>query len=209
VPIHAGFFCDHAEGVKPVPEAVSKKVPELVPPIAEPGRLAVLWRSKTNVIAPLALAAILLHLVLRFLVHTTPGVYQVPLLATLFVGGLPLLFDLCRKVLKGEFGADLLGGISVVTSLLLHEYLAGSIIVLMLAGGEALENYALRSASSVLAALAKRMPSVAHRKRRGGHRRCRVGRCCGRRCPRDPSRMRPVPWTASCWRDAARWMNRT
>ncbi len=148
-----------------MPEAVSKKVPELVPPIAEPGRLAVLWRSKTNVIAPLALAAILLHLVLRFLVNTTPGVYQVPLLATLIVGGLPLLFDLCRKVLKGEFGADLLGGISVVTSLLLHEYLAGSIIVLMLAGGEALENYALRSASSVLAALAKRMPSVAHRKR--------------------------------------------
>jgi len=34
----------------------------------------------------------------------------------------------------------------------------------MLAGGEALERYALRSASSVLAALAKRMPSIAHRK---------------------------------------------
>jgi len=34
----------------------------------------------------------------------------------------------------------------------------------MLAGGEALEHYALRSASSVLAALAKRMPSIAHRK---------------------------------------------
>ena len=34
----------------------------------------------------------------------------------------------------------------------------------MLPGGEALESYALRSASSVLAALAKRMPSVAHRK---------------------------------------------
>jgi heavy metal translocating P-type ATPase len=35
----------------------------------------------------------------------------------------------------------------------------------MLSGGEALESYALRSASSVLAALAKRVPSVAHRKR--------------------------------------------
>ena len=35
----------------------------------------------------------------------------------------------------------------------------------MLSGGEALESYALRSASSVLNALAKRMPSVAHRKR--------------------------------------------
>jgi heavy metal translocating P-type ATPase len=47
---------------------------------------------------------------------------------------------------------------------IMGEYLAGSIIVLMLAGGEALESYALRSASSVLAALAKRMPSIAHRK---------------------------------------------
>jgi cation transport ATPase len=63
-------------------------------------------------------------------------------------------YDLLRKLLKREFGSDLLGGISIVTSLLLGEFLAGSIIVLMLAGGEALENYALRSASSVLAALA-------------------------------------------------------
>jgi heavy metal translocating P-type ATPase len=48
---------------------------------------------------------------------------------------------------------------------LLGEYLAGSIVVLMLAGGETLENYALKSASSVLAVLVKRMPSVAHLKR--------------------------------------------
>ena len=85
--------------------------------------------------------------------------------STLAIGGLPLLYDLLRKLLKREFGSDLLGGISIVTSVLLGEYLAGSIIVLMLSGGEALESYAVRSASSVLAALAKRMPSVAHRKR--------------------------------------------
>ena len=36
---------------------------------------------------------------------------------------------------------------------------------IMLGGGESLESYSLRSASSVLAALAKRMPSIAHRKR--------------------------------------------
>jgi heavy metal translocating P-type ATPase len=123
------------------------------------------WHRKTTVIAGLSIAAILLHLVLRFGFHTTPGAYQVPLLATLTLGGLPLLYDLLRKLLKREFGSDLLGGISIITSLLLGEYLAGSIIVLMLSGGEALESYALRSASSVLAALAKRMPSVAHRKR--------------------------------------------
>ena len=124
-----------------------------------------LWQYKTPVIAVLSITAILLHLALRFGFHTTPGIYRSPLLVTLALGGLPLLYDLLRKLLKREFGSDLLGGISVITSVLLGEYLAGSIIVLMLAGGEALERYALRSASSVLAALAKRVPSVAHRKR--------------------------------------------
>ena len=124
-----------------------------------------LWHHRTTVIAGLSIVAILLHLVLRFGFHPTPGTYQIPLLATLAFGGLPLLYDLLRKLLKREFGSDLLGGISIITSVLLGEYLAGSIIVLMLSGGEALENYALRSASSVLAALAKRMPSIAHRKR--------------------------------------------
>src|SRR6202049_130892 len=127
--------------------------------------LSGLWRRKTNVIAAVSIGGILLHLVLRFGFHTTPRTYQIPLLATLVLGGLPLLYDLLRKLLKREFGSDLLSGISIITSMVLGEYLAGSIIVLMLSGGEALESYALRSASSVLAALAKRMPSIAHRKR--------------------------------------------
>ncbi|MDR3401645.1 MAG: heavy metal translocating P-type ATPase [Chthoniobacter sp.] len=101
---------------------------------------------------------------LRFGLHAPPVTHRIPLLATLFIGGPPLLYDLLRKLLKREFGSDLLGGISILTSILLGEYLAGAIIVLMLSGGEALESYALRSASSVLAALAKRMPSIAHRK---------------------------------------------
>jgi heavy metal translocating P-type ATPase len=46
----------------------------------------------------------------------------------------------------------------------LQEYLAGTFVVLMLSGGGALESYAVRSASSVLDALARRMPSLAHRK---------------------------------------------
>ena len=135
------------------------------PPDPDKDSASGLWRYKTTAIAALSVAAILLHLALRFGLHTTPGIYRSPLLVTLALGGLPLLYDLLQKLLKREFGSDLLGGISVITSVLLGEYLAGSIIVLMLAGGEALERYALRSASSVLAALAKRVPSVAHRKR--------------------------------------------
>ena len=115
-------------------------------------------------IAAFSVAAILAHLVLRFGFRTTAETYRIPLLATLVLGGLPLLYELLRKLIRRKFGADLLGGIAIITSVLLGEYLAGAIIVLMLSGGEALESYALRSASSVLAALAKRMPSIAHRK---------------------------------------------
>ena len=123
---------------------------------------------RTTVIAVFSVGAIVLHLILRFGFHTTPRAYQLPLLATLALGGLPLIYGLLRKLMRREFGSDLLGGISIITSVILGQYLAGSIIVLMLSGGEALENYALRSASSVLAALAKRMPSVAHRKEKSG-----------------------------------------
>jgi len=129
--------------------------------------LSAIWHRKTTVIAALGVLAILVHLMLRFAFQVSPAAYQLPLLATLALGGIPLLYELFKKLLKREFGSDLLGGISIITSVLLGEYLAGSIIVLMLAGGEALESYALRSASSVLAALAKRMPSIAHRKEDG------------------------------------------
>jgi heavy metal translocating P-type ATPase len=123
-----------------------------------------LWRRKSTLIAVLALTGIITHLVLHFGFDAKTSTQNLPLLITLVIGGLPMLYDLLRKLLKREFGSDLLGGVSIITSVVLGEYLAGSIIVLMLAGGEALESYALRSASSVLAALAKRMPSIAHRK---------------------------------------------
>jgi heavy metal translocating P-type ATPase len=129
-----------------------------------PSLLSSLWRRKSTLIAALALIGIVTHLVLRFAFKASLNAQHLPLLFTLIIGGLPQLYDLLRKLLRREFGSDLLGGVSIITSLLLGEYLAGSIIVLMLAGGEALESYALRSASSVLAALAKRMPSIAHRK---------------------------------------------
>ena len=134
------------------------------PPAASWYSPAGLWHRKSTVIAVLSVAGIMLHLALRFGFQTGPETERIPLLVVLVVGGLPLLYDLLRKFLKREFGSDLLGGISIITSVLLGEYLAGSIIVLMLSGGESLENYALRSASSVLAALAKRMPSIAHLK---------------------------------------------
>ena len=118
-------------------------------------------------IALLAVLGIIAHLVMRFSLGGTP--YEPwPLWVVLSLGGVPLLWDLLRKALRAEFGSDLLAGIAIATSALLGEYLAGAVVVLMLSGGEALEFYAVGKASSVLAALAKRMPSRAHRKVTGG-----------------------------------------
>ena len=89
--------------------------------------------------------------------------YSVALLLVLSIGGVPLLFGLGRKLIAREFGSDMLAGLSIVVSAILGEYLAGSIVVLMLSGGAALEDYATQRASAVLATLAKRMPQTAHR----------------------------------------------
>jgi heavy metal translocating P-type ATPase len=74
-----------------------------------------------------------------------------------------LIWNLISTLMRGNFGADWLAGISIVTAVLLGEYLVGAIVVLMLSGGTALEHYATRRASNVLEALAKRLPHVAHR----------------------------------------------
>ena len=132
------------------------------------GMLAAVWRRRSTIIAVVAVVAISVHVLQRFVLHTSAGAYDLPLLATLVLGGVPLVLELLGKALKRDFGSDLLGGIAIVTAVVMGEYLAGSIIVLMLSGGEALESYALRSASSVLGALAKRMPSIAHRKSDSG-----------------------------------------
>jgi heavy metal translocating P-type ATPase len=118
-------------------------------------------------IAVLALSGILIHILLRFGFGPKPA-GNVPLYVVLVLGGAPLVLQLIRKSLAREFGSDLLAGISIVASTLMGQYLVGSIVVLMLSGGTALEEFATRRASSVLEALAKRMPQTAHRKSETG-----------------------------------------
>ena len=124
---------------------------------------------KQALIAALSSGAIVAHLILRFGVRASGerfglALYEWPLVVALVLGGAPLVFNLLTKLIHREFGSDLLAGISIVTAALLHEYLAGVLVVLMLSSGEALEVYAVRSASSVLEALSRRMPTLAHRR---------------------------------------------
>lgn len=129
--------------------------------------LAVVY-TKEVVIAIVAIVAIVAHLVLRFGIESTGNVLgvsipSIPLLVALACGA-PLVLGLLLHLARFEFSSDLLAGISIVTSIILREYLAGTLVVLMLSGGQALEAYAVRRASFALEALARRLPSIAHRK---------------------------------------------
>ncbi len=89
---------------------------------------------------------------------------NIPLLFVIIIGGIPLLLEIIFKAFKGDLGSDLLAAIALITATYLQQFLAADLIVLMLASGKFLETYASKKASFALAALAKRMPSIAHKK---------------------------------------------
>lgn len=64
----------------------------------------------------------------------------------------------------GRLGVDLIAVIAIVAALLVGEFLAASIVALMLAGGNALEAHAARRARSDLTALLEHAPRIAHRR---------------------------------------------
>jgi len=113
-------------------------------------------------LAGIAVFGLLLYGLFYFVL---PNLALLPLQIVMWLSIAPLTFQVGKKALKNDFGADILAVIALLTSLVLGEYLAGALIVLMLAGGQVLEQFAVRKASSVLEALAKRMPSIAHRQR--------------------------------------------
>lgn len=118
------------------------------------------WNSVSTGISALAIAA---HLVLRFSLHLDGWLLDLPLWIAVAAGGIPLLYALTKQLLRGQFGSDFLAGLSIVTATVMGEMLVATIIVLMLSGGQALEEFATKRASAVLTELAKRTPSIAHR----------------------------------------------
>jgi heavy metal translocating P-type ATPase len=83
------------------------------------------------------------------------------LLITCGLQVIPLAKDMITSLIKGELGIDLLAITAIVTALILGEYITAAVIVLMLTGGESLENYAENRAKGELDALMKRAPKTA------------------------------------------------
>src|SRR5689334_18244854 len=92
---------------------------------------------------PLAVIGLLLASLIAWLVGWH-DVAQWALITIILLGGIPLLWKTLRQLAHGEVGVDVIAILAIGGSLILGQYLAGAIIVLMLAGGEALEAFALR-----------------------------------------------------------------
>lgn len=116
------------------------------------------------IIVGISLIAIALSFLFQMTAIPSP---DFPLFIAIILGGIPSIFYILKKLLNGDLGADALAAIALITAVVLHQYLAAVLIILMLASGQSLEAYAMRKASSALLALAERMPSVAHRRMNG------------------------------------------
>jgi heavy metal translocating P-type ATPase len=122
------------------------------------------WQTAILIFTSGAMSA---ALIAKFALHQSSAADTL-LLVGILGSSLPILFELIREMVRGNFSVDLLAAISIVTAVVLHEYWVASIVILMLSGGQTLETYATRRASSVLGALAKRMPETAHRVKADG-----------------------------------------
>ena len=128
--------------------------------------MKLLLKNQDLVIAILTVFGLIAHVFLRITQSYEKSL--IPLLVAYLVCGTPLIIRLIIKVIKREFGSDHLAGISIVTAFILNEYVAGTLVILMLSGGEAIERFAIKRASSALNALSKRMPNIAHKKSANG-----------------------------------------
>jgi heavy metal translocating P-type ATPase len=88
--------------------------------------------------------------------------------ATVAVMLVPLSWSVTRALFRGDVGVDVIALLAMAGALVLGEYLAGAVIALMLAGGNALERFASGRARRELTMLVNRAPRVAHRRTERG-----------------------------------------
>lgn len=73
-----------------------------------------------------------------------------------------MFVDMVKTLRSGKFGVDLLAITAVIATLIVGEYWAALIVLLMLTGGDALEDFAAHRANSELQSLLANSPQQAH-----------------------------------------------
>jgi heavy metal translocating P-type ATPase len=106
----------------------------------------------------LVIFGILLYLFFNYLV-LIPYLALIVIWLTIFFGSLDLLSTTFRSLLARKFALDYIALLAITVAVLTHSYLVAAVIVLMLSGGNTLENYGMTQARRSLTALIDRIPN--------------------------------------------------
>lgn len=117
------------------------------------------FSNKQKLITILVIAAI--AVILQFAFHQQ---LLAQILVTI-VGAIvafSMFIGMIKTLRSGKYGVDLLAILAVVATLSVSEYWAAMVILVMLTGGDALEDYAAKKANTELKALLDNSPHTAH-----------------------------------------------
>jgi heavy metal translocating P-type ATPase len=112
-----------------------------------------------RLIAAAALVGVVAGVVLLALGQRQAADWLLAATTVLLLG--PLALSVVTSLMRRDVGVDAIALVSMAGSLILGHYVAGAVIALMLAGGNALEEAANRRASRELTALVERAPRIA------------------------------------------------
>lgn len=116
-----------------------------------------------RLLALAALAGVLVGGVLRLL--EDPDAAEAVWAASTALMLVPLIWSVARTLWRRDVGVDAIALVAMASALATGEYLAGAVVAVMLAGGNALEEYAAGRARRELTKLLERAPRIAHRRR--------------------------------------------
>jgi heavy metal translocating P-type ATPase len=113
------------------------------------------------------LSFITICLVICLVLYLVGFVAQAELLviAVCLLGSVPEAIGIAKDIWQRQFGVDIIALVAVLASLVLKEYAAAGVILLMFTGGKALEEYAKARAQKELSDLLRRKPKRAHVRR--------------------------------------------
>jgi len=129
-------------------------------------RLKTIYRFlKQYKLFTLAIITLIVGLVLQFTGQATAAKWLIS--GVSLVAVLPLLWGMWDAIKSGRYGIDILAATAIITAVILGEAWAAIVVVIMLTGGESLEDYAEHRAKRELDALLKQAPTKAHVIRKG------------------------------------------
>ncbi|HSW85383.1 MAG TPA: heavy metal translocating P-type ATPase [Candidatus Saccharimonadales bacterium] len=121
--------------------------------------------SKTYKLFSATVLTVIISLILELIGKHTLAHWLLGIMAIISL--FPLIWDMWQEFRSGKYGIDILAATAILTSVILQQYWAAIVVVLMLTGGESLEDFAEHRAKSELDELLKRAPRTAHVIRKG------------------------------------------